>query len=148
MYIEYLDYPPIPTHLLESVAEIVNRPNFDPEWTYENYVTKPVSDELDAWVREALDFELERQPLYQVLKNIIPIHKDVDGRPYAYNYLLATGGDKVTTCFYDDAKKLVHSEVIPAGRWHRLTTQVFHSVVQFDKNSVRIGLTVTPKFTV
>jgi len=147
MYIEYLDYPPLPEHLVESIDDIVLRKNFDPEWTYANYVTKPLPDELDTWLRATLRFELERQPLYQVLRNIIPIHKDVDGRPFAYNYLLSTGGDNVTTCFYDDNEKLVHSEVIPAGCWHRLSVQNFHSVVNFDKNSTRVSITVTPKFT-
>ena len=147
MYIEYLDYPPLPEHLVESIDDIVLRENFDPDWTYANYVTKSMSKELDVWIRATLGFELERQPLYQVLRNIIPIHKDVDGRPFAYNYLLSTGGSNVTTCFYDDDKRLVHSEVIPAGCWHRLRVQHFHSVVQFDKNGVRVSITVTPKFT-
>lgn len=147
MYIEYLDYPPIPPNLIESIEDIVNRENFDPDWTYANYVTKSVPQELDEWIRLTLNFELERQPLYQVLRNIIPIHKDIDGRPFAYNYLLSSGGKAVTTCFYDDDKKLVYSEIIPTGCWHRLAVQNYHSVVQFDKGDVRISITVTPKFT-
>lgn len=147
MYIEYLDYPPLPEHLVESVDTIINRENFDPDWTYENYVTKTLPAELADWLSKNLDVELERQPLYQVLRNIVPIHKDVDGRPYAYNYLLYTGGDSVATSFYDDNKKLVYSEKILLDRWHRLSAQHYHSVVGFDPNSIRISITLTPKFT-
>ena len=147
MYIEYLNYPPIPEHLVESVDTIINRENFEKDWTYENYVTKPLSAELTDWLLTNLDIELERQPLYQVLRNVIPMHKDTDGRPYAYNYLLYTGGDRVTTSFYDDNKKLVYSEKVLLDRWHRLSTQNYHSVVGFDPKSIRISITLTPKFT-
>jgi hypothetical protein len=147
MYIEYLNYPPIPEHLVESVDTIINRENFEKDWTYENYVTKPLSAELTDWLLTNLDIELERQPLYQVLRNVIPMHKDTDGRPYAYNYLLYTGGDRVTTSFYDDNKKLVYSEKVLLDRCHRLSTQNYHSVVGFDSKSIRISITLTPKFT-
>ena len=147
MYIEYLDYPTIPEHLVESADTIINRENFDPDWTYENYVTKPISKELSEWLLQNLAVELERQPLYQVLRKVVPMHKDVDGRPYAYNYLLYTGGDRVSTSFYDDSKRLVYSEKVLIGQWHRLSAQHYHSVTGFEPNGVRISITLTPKFT-
>ena len=142
-YIEYIDLPPVPEHLIEQLQDIVNKPpkNFS-YVSQENqfFKTRYVSNDLKSWLQPLFEFEI--YPQYQLVYDGLPIHIDKGNRIFAYNYLLDTGGDDVKTAVYDENYKLLQSEKLELKRWHRLNTGMLHTVYGMDPNRVRIALSI------
>lgn len=141
-YIDYINLPTIPEDLLESCEDIINKPRVNSIVKQDFFQVRTVSNKLQDWLENNLSFKFVVQ--YQIIYNGIPIHKDEGDRKLAYNYLLAQGGNKVTTVIFDDDKKLLQSETLPLKTWHSIKTDMFHGVFGLQKNNPRISLSVTP----
>jgi hypothetical protein len=142
-YIEYLDLPSIPEHLIESIQDIINKPpkdfsNVSSEYAY--FKTRYVNDDLKSWLQTIFDSEI--YPQYQLVYNGLPIHIDKGNRIVAYNYLLDAGGDNVRTAVYDDKYKLLQIEKIELKRWHRINTSMLHGVHGIQSNKVRVAISI------
>ena len=151
-YIEYLNLPSIPEHLLEPIDVIINKPPKDskkvsetyPDFKSDNYPyfkTREVNDDLKEWLQSIFDFKID--PQYQLVYDGLPIHIDVFTRRIsAYNYLLDTGGDEVKTVVYDEQHNPLQSETLELKRWHRVSTNMFHSVHGIHPNKVRVAVSI------
>ena len=145
-YIEYVNLPSIPEHLIDSIQDIINKPpknfsNISSEYLY--FKTKYVNDDLKLWLQSIFDFEIH--PQYQLVYDRLPIHIDKGNRIFAYNYLLDTGGTNVITAIYDDKYKLVQTEKLELKRWHRINTSMMHGVHGIQPNKVRIAISIGSK---
>jgi hypothetical protein len=145
-YIQYLDLPSVPKHLIKSVDEIVALPQklmTEVPNEYQNvFNTRYVEPELDEWLKSIFDFPMFAQ--YQLIYNGIPVHKDKSNRLVAYNYLLATGGENVITTILSDDNKLLQFEKLQLHRWHRIETGYFHGVHGISDGSIRCSISITP----
>ena len=142
-YIEYLNLPSIPEHLIESIQDIINKPpknfsNVSSEYAY--FKTKYVNDDLKSWLQSIFDFEI--YPQYQLVYKGLPIHTDKGNRILAYNYLLDTGGTNVITKVYDDKYKLLQAEKLELKRWHCINTGMLHGVHGIQPDKVRIAISI------
>lgn len=141
-YIEYLDLPPIPENLLESVTDIINKPQ---SWNdaipadYPFFKNRNVNDELVEWLQSIFEFKIYAQ--YQLIYDGLPIHIDRGNRITAYNYLLDTGGSKVKTSIYDKNYMPLQVEQLELKRWHKINTSMLHGVSGIE--TVRVSVTVT-----
>lgn len=127
-YLKYLDLHVIPEELLELPYEIIHKPHKEYSQvhkSYEYFQTRNVSKELSQYLQDIFKYKCSIQ--YQIIKDRIHIHKDI-GRTAAFNYLIKTGGDNVTTAIYDDNKNFLCEEKITLNKWHRLKTDMFHCV--------------------
>ena len=122
----YLDnIPPIPIDLLPEVYKSLLGTNIfvTPNDVYYIYQATPI-------LRDFLSTYFDNQ-LYnfrvQVIHADTAAHID-HNRNDAINYIVETGGNNVTTSFYDDATVPIESHVINALRWHTLKVCVKHSV--------------------
>jgi hypothetical protein len=141
-YIEYVDLPKVPEHLIESVQDIINKPNKEVSIVPSDYAyfkTRHVSDELNAWLQPMFDFKI--YPQYQLVYKGLPIHIDM-GRIAAYNYLLDTGGDVVRTAIYDGKNNLLQIEKLELKRWHRINTSMPHCVHGINHDKVRVAISI------
>jgi hypothetical protein len=144
-YLVYLDLPPVPEELIESVDTIINslpKPTntlVPSNFTY--FETRHVSNTLLEWSHQTFKDKVQGIK-YQIIKPNIPIHKDI-GRTVAFNYVIQTGGENSATCFFDDNKKLLFKEIVPANHWHRIRTDMYHTVAGI--NSLRIAISVVLK---
>jgi hypothetical protein len=142
-YIEYLDLPKIPEHLLESIQDIIIKSpkNFSSVATeYPYFKTRYINDDLQSWLQSIFYFKVYAQ--YQLIYNGLPIHIDKNNRVTAYNYLLNAGGDNVKTSIYDNNYKILQSERIDLKRWHRINTGMLHGVHGIQSNNVRVSLSL------
>ena len=142
-YLVYLNLPQIPIELIEPIDVIINKPPKPGSNVPADFVpfqTRLVSNELFEWVQDM--FRLKCYTQYQVIRKGIPIHKDID-RNVAFNYLLQTGGQKVLTTIHDENKKLIAYEQVKPMNWHRLKTDVYHSVIGLT--DVRVSISVEIK---
>jgi len=142
-YIEYLDLPKIPEHLLESIQDIIIKPpkNFSSISTdYPYFKTRYINDDLQTWLQSIFDFKVNAQ--YQLIYNGLPVHIDKNNRVTAYNYLLDAGGDNVKTSIYDSSYKVLQSERIELKRWHRINTSILHGVSGIQPNNVRVSISL------
>jgi hypothetical protein len=154
-YIEYIDLPSVPEHLIEPLQDIINKPpkNFSfiaPEYPF--FKTRNVSDDLEVWLQTIFKFDV--WPQYQLVFDGVPIHIDpgpgpgepgsIDpgGRIFAYNYLLDTGGDNVKTAIYDKNNNLLQSEELELKRWHRINTGMPHAVHGINPDKIRIAISI------
>ena len=141
-FFTYLNIPSVPESLIESVTAIIDKPP-KPESSipssYYYFQTRLVSKELEIWIKDV--FQKDCFVQYQIVRNGIHIHKD-NGREVAFNYIIETGGPQAATCFYDDDKKFICSEIIKPKIWHRLKTDVNHDVRNCTGHRVAISVQV------
>lgn len=140
-YTIYSEIPKIPEHLLTTdIDEIRNKyPNNFPIET-EVYTLHPITDELYVFLKDL--FPDHENISYQIIKEGIPIHKD-HGRVGAINYLIHTGGDNVSTAWYDDDGNLLDSTVFPERTWHYVKADIDHGI--HDLTDVRVAITISVK---
>ena len=139
-YIVYLDLPPIPDELLYPIIDIINappKPESNIPASYHYFQTRLVSDQLSDWCRDL--FKTDCYAQYQIVREGIPIHKDV-GRNVAFNYIIQSGGNDASTNIYDEDRNLLCSEIIPTKRWHRLKTDVHHNVTNLSTDRVAVSV--------
>ena len=143
-YIEYLNIPSVPEHLLESCQSIIDKPTNTETSIPENYPffkNKKVSNELTEWLQQFFDFKIF--PQYQVIYKGLPIHIDKGNRVLAYNYLLDTGGNNVKTVIYNEKYQILQFETLELKKWHRIDTGMLHGVHGIDPNRIRVSLSVS-----
>ena len=139
-YIEYLDLPQVPEHLLETPLEIWNKPaNINPNYK-NSYTTRRCTPELLEWVQSIFPFRVSAQ--YQMFGSQHPVHKDI-GRKIAYNYLLDLGGEDVATVVFSDSFIELQREILPLKKWHKIEVSYYH-VAHPKPNQRRCSLSVTP----
>ena len=146
-YIEYLDLPPIPENLIESVTDIINKPpkiysTIPSEYTF--FKTRNVNDDLASWLQSIFEFKI--YPQYQLVYNGLPIHIDKGNRINAYNYLLDTGGENVRTAVYDEKYKPLQIEKLELKRWHRINTGMLHGVHGIEPDKIRVAISIEQSF--
>ena len=143
-YIEYLDLPPIPENLIESITDIINKPpkvySVLPS-EYDFFKTKNVNDDLASWLQSIFKYKIYSQ--YQLVYNKLPIHIDKGNRIVAYNYLLDTGGKNVKTVVYNEQYKPLQIEQIELKRWHRINTGMLHGVHGIEPDRVRVAISIS-----
>jgi len=141
-YIKFLPLPNLPDDLLESVDDIINKPRSNSIVKQDYFQARPISNELQDWLGKNLPFKFIAQ--YQIIYLGLPIHKDEANRKLAYNYLLSLGGNNVRTIIFDEAKKMLQSEILPIKTWHSIETDMYHGVFGIQDKTPRISLSVTP----
>ena len=150
-YITPVDFPVIPSNLLDSVDDIVNQYSRIPfvdvtkktfsidedavPWDFKRYELNP---DLNNWLKSNIPFALHGQ--YQIIRTDMPIHKD--RTIFAYNYLISAGGSNVVTNMHDDNRDIVESICMPEFKWYRLNTLRFHSVTGVEPNQPRIAISL------
>jgi hypothetical protein len=75
---------------------------------------------------------------YQLLRNGIPKHVDVD-RAINYNYILQAGGNNVETVWWDNGKELYRT-CLPEKKWHKFNASIEHSIENIETE--RVGISV------
>ena len=136
--IEYLNLPLIPNDLIKPIEDIVSKTGSRFYASY--FIVQDTSKELNDYLKTIFDFKFVSH--YQIINSQIPIHIDINDRKVAYNYLLATGGNNVTTSIYDSNYCITQSEQIPIHQWHRLNTGKLHGVRGIE--TLRVSISVTP----
>jgi hypothetical protein len=169
-YIEYLDLPRIPTHLLESLDDLITKPlfsnpygtksdisygvgtrlphNTDPKQHY-TFTRRNTSPELHAWLQTIFKFSEPFISHYQIINDPINLHRD-PGRKVAFNYIIESGGENVSTEIYKYKHPdltLLQSEVIPLFTWHKLNVGELHCVKNIDPTKTRLAISVTGSST-
>lgn len=151
--VDALDLPPVPTHLLVQVDQILNSglievPLKKPDGTIQDnsvYKIFSVPNELNEWLKTIFDFEFDAEYIW--MKDWSYKHRDL-GRTVAYNYLLDAGGSNVATKFYDnqDQDLVIDSIVMPLHKWMKLNVSLPHMVLAASGNTlgVRYILSITP----
>jgi hypothetical protein len=150
-YITPVDFPTVPSNLLDSVDDILYRyeklsftntsrktfsiaedaPAYD-------FTRRDVNPDLVEWVKNNIPFKLA--PQYQIITTDLPIHKD--RTIFSYNYFISTGGANVLTNVFDDNYAVIQSVRIPELEWYRLSSLQFHSVTGVEPNQYRIALSL------
>jgi hypothetical protein len=143
-YIEYLDLPPVPENLIESITDIINKPpkaysTVPAEYNF--FKTRNVNDDLAEWLQSIVEYKI--YPQYQLIYNGLPIHIDNGNRINAYNYLLDTGGKNVKTVVYNENYKPLQIEQLELKRWHRINTGMLHGVHGIEPDKVRVAISIT-----
>jgi len=80
--------------------------------------------------------DYDNQILFQLITSGLNNHIHKDGRRFALNFLISSGGTNVETSFYDDDKNLMESYVIKKNTWsliHTRTNHCVHNVVGIRK---------------
>jgi hypothetical protein len=141
-YLVYLDLPKVPENLIEPLDVIINKPpkpGSNVPSDFAPFQTRLVSNELFEWVQDM--FKLKCYTQYQIVRRGIPVHKDI-GRSVAFNYILQTGGPKVLTTIHDESKRLIAYEQLEPMSWHRLKTDVYHSVTGLTAERIAISVEI------
>ena len=142
--IEYLPIPRVPDHLvIQSFEEYNDLELASPKEVEELNIyslRKANNIDLEKFLQPHFDFDLTDRVYYQYIGANVPIHIDI-GRTFSFNYIINTGGESVSTIWYEtDEKTILRSEIIPKFVWHKFISDIPHNVVgMVDK---RFGLTV------
>ena len=146
-YIEYLDLPPVPENLIESITDIINKPpklySAVPS-DYYFFKTRNVNDDLAEWLQSIFEYKIYSQ--YQLVYNGLPIHIDKGNRINAYNYLLDTGGKNVKTAVYNENYRPLQIEQLELKRWHRINTGMLHGIHGIEPDKVRVAISIEHSF--
>jgi hypothetical protein len=134
-YFEYVDLPQIPQELIEEVYNSISEKNF--KHSFNRYRTYHCEKKLKDYISNFFDSQYTIG--IQVIEKGIPIHIDFN-RSEAFNYIIKTGGNDVSTCFYKDliSKEKIKDIVIEPFRWHTLNVSKPHNVVGLTDDRVAI----------
>lgn len=149
-YINYLDLPAVPDHLLESAATILASPKTNTVTERSFFQIREASVELRNWTEENIHgVPFKFRAYYQIIGHGIPIHRDRGyqnsaARTLAVNYLLETGGAAITTAIYNDRREIIESEIIQPCMWHSIRVDMLHSVLGLRPEIFRIALVLAP----
>jgi hypothetical protein len=158
---QYLDQlPKVPLDLLKN-GHIEDQTRIG--WRQGGYVRWPVSTKLDTWLATNLGSDLFTRSSsgMQFIRDAIKPHCDL--RAWALNYIIATGGEKVETIFWQEQDQPLLRESgtyrngttsakldevwkvqIEPNRWHLINTNVIHSVTGVtDIQEPRQGISIS-----
>lgn len=134
----YLDLPKVPTELILPLEEILKLENIFGGAT-DKYTIHECQNELRDFLQQL--FPSYTKFRYQTLREGVPVHID-RGRTEAINYLIDTGGDNVSTVWYEyDWTTPFLEKVFEAHRWHKLQVDIYHGVsnIKTCRYAITIG---------
>jgi hypothetical protein len=174
----FLNLPPLPDHVRDQILEICNsvetRQEINP-WLAQFHAPVAVASQEYGNSRTQMpkDIVLTIISLYRkyFLEDFLPILAVTDNvakvpsstpphcdkiRQTAINYLLTTGGEKVTTSFYQQTRHSAdlnladhlryeqvtvdQQHVLPIDQWHAFDVQKFHSVENITERRCILSL--------
>lgn len=110
-YLNYTDHPSLPEDLFPEIYKSLgNKDRFPIE--NEQYKAFEATQSLKNFTNSIFNFE--HNTAVQVLYKDVDIHVDLF-RTIAYNYIIDTGGEDVSTCFYDEFHNVTKSYKITNG---------------------------------
>lgn len=148
-FYEYLDLPKVPDHLLTDIDSILNQQpiNFgtahldsphDP--SVRKHWPVKVKQELFEWLTALFDEDI----LVYYVVSTAPLETHMDTRLYCCNYILANGGEDVTTYAHHDDSSIEYVK-FEERRWLKLNNHLPHGTIGKFDNTVRIILQISPK---
>jgi len=86
--------------------------------------------------------------LYQTINPNLNNYIHKDGRAYAINYMIKTGGEDVETLFFDDNKCNIETNVMHENTWALLHTNTYHCVTNITglREAITISFGGYPNF--
>jgi hypothetical protein len=142
MYAEILDWTPIPEYLIETDIEKIKKlENVSPFKDYKYFQQYKIDNRLLLdFIQQFFSFDVSQRSFYQVIKNGIERHVDVD-RSTAYNFLIDSGGSDVYTIWYDSSRiNEVYKIKIPVKIWHKLDVSVCHGLEGITDTRIAISV--------
>lgn len=142
MLYKTLEFPKLPDFY--NYDENILKNNFQdisPFPDYADYRLYLIPDRnLEKILQPYFSFDLNKKIRCQVIKKNIVIHKDVN-RELVYNYIVNTGGDSVSTVWYnDDMCTEMFNIIIPKNTWHVMDVTKYHTVKGIS--TTRIAFTI------
>ena len=153
-YYKSLDLPKLPDNLIAEVLDSMNNGKnifYDKKSIW--YKQMVGNEKLQEYTKDLFDFN--HLATIQVIRAGLPIHIDV-GRTEAYNYLIDTGGENVTTAFYKKEDfyitenhrtqfigkniQIVEEICIPVSTWHWLDVSMPHTVKNISRQRIAISI--------
>lgn len=141
--IRYLNLPQVPQSIVDNLNYNFNEYNQRNRLGNTYLWSDSFNEEVNAWCQANICADMYWG--FQIISGDLPVHKDL-GTETKLIYLITTGGSNVLTNFYyEDKITVTDSYTIPAGRWHLLQANRYHSVDNVE--SVRFSITgrVFPK---
>jgi hypothetical protein len=146
MILKYLNFPEIPSNLLDDVDRIISEKNDDlfrfVGGTLDSYKFYPIDGDLEKWLLDNIPIQKTDCFHIHVISDTLLIHKDYNHCRYKLNYVIKTGGDNVITSFYDDNINIIDSYKIVKNKWHHFDGQINHGVTGILPNEIRVGITL------
>lgn len=138
-YIQYLNLPLIPQDILDSVPRDFDLYQGHKNEQFKTYLwSDSHNKELNHWCQANICPDMYFG--FQIITGDMQAHKDT-GTLTKIVYLIETGGDAVSTNFFDDQDNLVASYHILKHRWHVLKADTKHSVTNIQPGQVRFSVT-------
>ena len=120
-----LDMPRVPDNLILPIGKILEIENFFGGYT-DRYTIHDCQPDLQQFLKKL--FPEYKKFCYQTLQDNVPIHIDT-GRTTAINYIVKSGGDRVSTAWYtDEFGDKIKEVVIKPKKWHELEVDKWHGV--------------------
>lgn len=147
-YFEYLDFPKVPTELLEDLKVIENKPkeslgrhlhkpDGDPQTRV--YYPAEVDINLVKWLKKNIFYAEKFMFVYIIHLEPLIMHRDI--MSYTYLYLLQHGGEKLNNCAVIDDKMI--DVRFDLHRWVKLNTHILHGT-RGEMTEKRISLQAMP----
>jgi len=138
--------PQIPNYLIDDIDTIKSRGNmFDPKYEY-FYSSYLVSTNLKLFLNDYFDRPINAR--YQLISSQLPVHIDFAGISIKYNYLLTTGGDNVTTRWWNSLEnptKILYENCAALHVWHELNVAVPHDISPIESYRLSIEIHIPTK---
>lgn len=137
-YCQYLNLPKIPNEIIVKLPTELS--GWKMQHSYGNYNWTPHNnEEIDRWCKENICSDMYWA--FQLMTGDVTPHRDIPTKTKLV-YLIDTGGAKVDTCFWDDARtEKVASYTIPKNQWHILKVDSYHSVEGIEPGKLRWSVT-------
>jgi len=140
-YVQYLNLPLIPQYL---IAHIDRTPEIHKQapssQVHGPYIwSSHGTDAINQWCQKNICADMYFA--CQIMTNDLVTHKDI-GTKIKLTYLVDSGGDNVSTNFYDDDQTTqLASYVIAPNQWHILKADTYHQVSNIQPGQVRFSIT-------
>lgn len=142
MYTKILKWKLIPDNLIEKNFEQIKLlPDVSPYPEYENFRQYKITDQsLLNYLQQFFKFNVNDRSFYQIIKDGIVTHIDID-RKIIFNYLIDAGGNDVHTIWYKDDKKTENFKIkIPIKIWHCMDVSTYHTVKGITGTRIAISV--------
>ena len=140
-FFNYLNFPQL--NLTNNLAS--EKIMYNPGVGYVSYEInrKDVIDQVLAILPKEISDHIipESDILFQTINPHLNNYIHKDGRVFAINYLIDSGGENVETLFFNDNKELIETNIMREGSWALLHTNTFHCVTNITK--LRKAITIS-----
>jgi len=144
LYTHYPDLPDLPQNLVNQITEENVRTtintfeardgeNYEIPWYSLHQPSSAIIDYLSPHFANNMKIKI------QLITRELLIHKD-KGRAAAFNYIIKSGGENVSTVWFDDDKNEIERVVLPEKQWYFLDLSKFHNI--YDITETRIAITI------